>query len=85
MTQADRRPAVMTLAELLALPMSFDVVTAGRAHGISQSTSYRLARKGRFPCAVRRVGRSYRVNRTDLLRSLGVDPREAGGGNSDVA
>ena len=64
----------MTLAELAALPVSFDLVTAGRAFAIGRSKAHGLARAGNFPCPVRRVGTSYRVMRSDLFRSLGVDP-----------
>jgi hypothetical protein len=67
----------MALADLLALPVSFDVVTAGRAHGMGRTKAHRLARTGEFPCPVRRVGEVYRVNRADLLRSLGIDPAMA--------
>jgi hypothetical protein len=64
----------MSVEELLALPVSFDLITAGRAFRIGRTKSHQLARDGEFPCPVLRVGRSYRVTRTDLLRALGIEP-----------
>ena len=64
----------LTLAELLALPAAFDLETAGRAWGFGRTKSHQLARQERFPCPVLRLGRTYRVTRTDLLRSLGFNP-----------
>ncbi len=64
----------MTVEELLNLPVSFDLVTAGRAYFIGRTKAHELARAGEFPCPVRRVGNAYRVTRADLLRSLGMDP-----------
>lgn len=64
--------AGMTQEELLALPTAVDIVTAGRAFGVSRTTAYRLASAGTFPVPVRHVGGSYRVSRADLLRELGV-------------
>jgi hypothetical protein len=65
--------SAMTLDELLNLPVSTDLVTAGRAFGIGRTTSHELARRGEFPCRVLRCGNSYRVPRADLLRALGVE------------
>ncbi len=64
----------MTAAELEELPVSFELVVAGRAWGMGRTKSYELARRGAFPCPVLRVGNSYRVTRSDLLRSLGLNP-----------
>jgi len=66
----------MTLAELLALPLTVDVSTAARALGLSRSTGYALARRGEFPCRVLRVGSSYRVPTAELLRILGINLSE---------
>jgi hypothetical protein len=74
MTQTEMRSAGMTVAEVMALPVSFDIVTAGKAHGLGRTKSHALARSGQFPCPVRRVGYTYRVTRADLLESLGIDP-----------
>lgn len=62
----------MTIDELFALPVAFDLATAGRAAGIGRTKSHELARAGEFPVPVRRVGRAYRVTRADLFRFLGV-------------
>lgn len=62
----------LTTAELLNLPVSVDLETAGRAYGIGRTTSHELARAGQFPCTVLRVGSQYRVPKAELLRSLGV-------------
>lgn len=64
----------MTQAELDALPVSFDLMVACRAHGIGRTLGYDLAKRGEFPCRVLRIGNRYRVTRADLLRSLGVEP-----------
>ena len=58
--------------ELLALPVSVDLLTAGRALGVGRTTSYDLAKRDAFPTPVLRLGNRYRVNRADLLRVLGV-------------
>jgi hypothetical protein len=67
----------MTTAELLSLPVSIDIVTAGRAFGLGRTKAHELARSGQFPCTVLRVGDRYRVPRSSLLRALGLDPTEA--------
>jgi hypothetical protein len=64
----------MTVDELRAQPVSFDLVTAGRAYRIGRTKAHQLARAGQFPCPVLRIGQAYRVTRADLLRSLGIDP-----------
>lgn len=61
----------MSRAELLALPVSVDLPTAGRALGIGRSTAYELARRGDFPVPVLALGNKFRVNRADLFRELG--------------
>ena len=66
----------MTLAELLAMPVTVDIGTAARALGLGRSTGYELARRGEFPCRVLHVGSSYRVPTAELLRLLGIDPGE---------
>lgn len=64
----------MGVEELLALPVSVDLVTAARAFRIGRTTAHELARAGKFPCRVIKVSGSYRVPRADLLTVLGVDP-----------
>ena len=64
----------MTLDEVMALPVSVDLVIAARAHGIGRTKAYELARAGELPFPVLRLGNAYRITRADLLRSLGISP-----------
>ncbi|MFC5654562.1 DNA-binding protein [Streptomyces nogalater] len=73
----------LSRAELLALPATTDVETAGRAFGLGRTTAYALARAGEFPCAIIRAGRGYRVVTADLLRVLRLAP-ESGGAVADA-
>lgn len=79
--------AAMTRAELLALPSTVDLVTAGRAFGIGRTLSYDLAAAGEFPCRVLKVGSRYRVVTADLLATLGIthDMREGEPGSSPIS
>lgn len=61
----------LSATELRNLPSAVDLVTAGRGFGIGRTTSYQLARAGKFPVPVLRLGNCYRVTRADLLRALG--------------
>jgi hypothetical protein len=63
--------------ELLALPVSVDLATAGRAFGLGRTRSYELARAGEFPCRVIPVGRKFRVPRSALLEALGIKDNTA--------
>lgn len=63
----------MKLHEIIELPVVVDLTTAGRAWRLGRTKSHELARAGDFPCRVLRVGSQYRVTRTDLLTSLGID------------
>jgi hypothetical protein len=62
----------MTAKELLELPATVDLVTAGRAFGVGRTTAYALARNGEFPCRVIRAGKAYRAVTADLLRVLDI-------------
>lgn len=62
----------MSLAEVAALPAVVDLMTAAQALRIKRTTAYALARSGSFPCPVLRVGGSYRVPTSGLLRLLGL-------------
>ncbi|MFF1834263.1 DNA-binding protein [Streptomyces sp. NPDC058231] len=66
----------MTTRELLDLPPTTDLETAGRAFGIGRTTAYQLARAGDFPCRVVRAGRLFRVVTADMLRVLQVPGAE---------
>jgi hypothetical protein len=69
----DRPLQTVTFAEIADLPVMVDLRTAARALGIGRTTAYALARSGEFPCAVVRVGGTYKVPTIGLLRLLGVD------------
>ncbi|MBT2490677.1 DNA-binding protein [Streptomyces sp. ISL-96] len=62
----------MTTRDLLDLPPTTDLETAGRAFGIGRTTAYALARSDEFPCRVIRTGRLFRVVTADMLRVLQV-------------
>jgi hypothetical protein len=62
----------MTIAELLALPVSVPIVTAGRAFGLSRDGVYDLRKRDAFPCRTIKVGRATVVPRAELLRVLGI-------------
>jgi hypothetical protein len=68
----------MTIEELFALPVTFDIEVAGRAWAMGRTKAYALARSGAFPCPILRVGHAYRVTRADLFRALGIDPDQPG-------
>lgn len=63
----------MSMDEMLALPVSVDLITAGRAFGLGRTKAYELARAGEFPCRVIQVGPKYRVPRSALFEALGVE------------
>jgi hypothetical protein len=68
----------MTPDELRALPVSVDLVTAGRALGLGRTKSYELAKSGQFPIEVLPVGNGkYRVPRSLLLKALHVEEAAA--------
>lgn len=62
----------MNRDELLALPATTTIETAARALGLGRTRAYELAKLGRFPCKVIRIGVSYRVITADLHRLLNV-------------
>jgi hypothetical protein len=64
----------MTIEELRTLPVSVDLITAARAFGLGRTVAHELARAGKFPCRVLRVGSRYRVPRSALFEALGIEP-----------
>lgn len=54
------------------LPVTLDIPDAARLLGIGRTTAYTLARQGRFPCPVIKVGQQYRIPTIKLLRLLGL-------------
>lgn len=75
----------MQLEEVLALDVAVDLDTANRALRIGRTKGFDLAKRGEYPVPVSRDGRTYRVNRADLLRELGIDPNGSGAGSSHPA
>ncbi|WP_282703211.1 hypothetical protein [Streptomyces sp. CC219B] len=70
----------MQFEELIELPVAVDLETANRALNIGRTKGFELARRGEYPVPIRRDGRTYRVNRADLLRELGIEPNSDGAG-----
>ncbi len=64
----------MSTEELLTLPVSVDIVTAGRALGIGRTKTFELHRAGKFPIRVLTLGKAYRCATADLLTALGHAP-----------
>lgn len=62
----------LSFDQLHALPTTIDLMTAARALRIGRTKAYELARTGRFPCRVIRIGAGYVVPTTSLLELLGV-------------
>jgi hypothetical protein len=58
--------------ELLAAPPTVTLDLSNKALGISKSHGYELARSGRYPVRVLRLGASYRVVTAELLELLGL-------------
>ncbi|MFD4975615.1 helix-turn-helix domain-containing protein [Streptomyces sp. NPDC058424] len=65
----------MKPAEVLALPVAVDLITAARALSLGRTTAYDLARRGEFPVPLLRLGAQYRARRVDLLDVLGIQDR----------
>jgi hypothetical protein len=65
-------PPVWTVDRIRALGAVTDVATAGAIFGMSRSSAYELARTGRLPVPVLRVGSRYRVSVAAILTALGV-------------
>lgn len=53
------------------LPLTMDLVSAGKILGVGRSTAYELVRQGTFPVRVLKLGNKFRVSRADLLAYLG--------------
>jgi hypothetical protein len=65
----------VTLAQLRATA-TVDLMTAAAALSLGRTKAYELARLGRFPCRVIRIGEVYRVPTPGLLELLGVAAEE---------
>ena len=62
----------LTIAQLLNMPPTVDLMTAATALGLGRTKAYDLAKRGEFPCRVIRVGEAYRVPTAVLLQLLGI-------------
>jgi hypothetical protein len=69
----------LTREEPLALPAAVDLETANRALSLSRTTGYDLAKRGRYPCTILRLGNAYRVITADLPKLLHIDEPESVG------
>ena len=58
--------------EVRALGTTTDIVTAGAVLGVGRTTAYQLARAGRFPLPVLKVGGRYMVAVSHLLAAIGA-------------
>lgn len=63
----------LSIGEVLRLPATVDVATAGRALGFGRSKAYALARADAFPCRIIRAGETYRVPTPEIFALLGID------------
>jgi hypothetical protein len=84
-TKRDDASRGLTREELLALPAAVDLETANRALSLSRTTGYDLAKRGRYPCTVLRLGNAYRVVTADLLKPLHIDVTERRGIEEETA
>ncbi|MFI6324810.1 helix-turn-helix domain-containing protein [Nonomuraea sp. NPDC050556] len=60
----------LTVADLHHLPPTVDLQTAAKALGIGRTKAYQLAREGRFPVRIIKIGDLYRVSTPALIRLL---------------
>lgn len=58
--------------ELNALGVSTDIITAGRALGISRTSAYAAVHNGTFPIRVVKIGGRYVVPTAELRELLGA-------------
>ncbi|GBQ02960.1 hypothetical protein SSP531S_44240 [Streptomyces spongiicola] len=84
-TKRDDASRGLTREELLALPAAVDLETANRALSLSRTTGYDLARRGRYPCTVLRLGNAYRFVTADRLKLLHIDVPEPAGVDETAA
>jgi hypothetical protein len=62
-----------TVADIRALGVTTDLVTAGEILGIGRSKSYELARRDEFPVRMLRIAGRYRILTADLITFLRID------------
>ncbi|GAA3829016.1 hypothetical protein GCM10022380_54450 [Amycolatopsis tucumanensis] len=64
----------LRIEQVLAMPPTIDVPTAGAVLGMNRDKAYKLVRDGEFPLPILRVGKRLRVSTDALLKYLGVEP-----------
>ncbi|RKS10043.1 excisionase family DNA binding protein [Nocardiopsis sp. Huas11] len=71
----------MKVEEVLALDVTFDLRTLGKALKFGDTKMRELVRTGECPITVLKLGNQYRFRRSDLLAYLGIDEAQhhAGG------
>ncbi|WHM36005.1 helix-turn-helix domain-containing protein [Streptomyces sp. BPTC-684] len=65
------------MRELLALPAVVDLRMAAEVLHVGRTKAYELARHGRFPCPLLRIGKTYRVPTAHLIRLVGLPDPES--------
>jgi len=73
MAESKRKYRRLSEQELIDLPPTVDIPTAGRAYGWGATKSRDLVRSGDFPVEVLTRGRSRIVTKPALLTALGYD------------
>jgi hypothetical protein len=71
--------------ELLALPVTVPLLTAGAAFALGRDATYDLARRQELPFRVLTLGRRKVVTKAALLDALGIRDDEAGAPTPAVA
>ncbi|MFE7188099.1 helix-turn-helix domain-containing protein [Kitasatospora sp. NPDC057541] len=67
-----RRDEFVPFSVVFGLPAEVGLRIAANALGLSPATAYRRIARGDFPCALRKVGRTYVVRMPDLMRALRI-------------
>jgi hypothetical protein len=75
-TSAAPASAVWTADRIRALGAVADMATAASILGVSRALAYQLAKAGRFPVPVLKIGSRYRVPITGLLDALNLPAPE---------
>jgi hypothetical protein len=70
--QGEDQPQV-TIDDLLAGPPAVSLTVANNALGIGRTVGYDLAKRGKYPTRVFRVGNAFRVATMEVCLLLGYD------------
>ncbi|MFI5616200.1 hypothetical protein [Streptomyces sp. NPDC051567] len=66
------RDESVPFSAVFGLPAEVGLRTAADALDLGLTTAYKQARRGDFPCPLRKIGRTYVVRMPDLMRALGI-------------